>query len=119
MYEPLFPIVISELDRIRNSGCKERVNLSRLADKVGISKQALSGVLHGYYQGSPDIPVRIACVLGSDSQTATEIIHAAGYDISKDWSPRNKHYRAALAADDLDQINAELDGAGTYICGRF
>ena len=116
MYEPLFPIVISELDRIRAAGCKERVNLSRLADKVGISKQALSGVLHGYYQGGPDIPVRIACVLGSDDKTATEIIHAAGYDISKDWSAKNKHYRAALEADNLD---AELEASGTYICGRF
>ena len=58
-------------------------------------------------------------MLGSDSQTADCIIHAAGYDISMDWSPRNKHYRAALEADNLDAINAELDGAGTYICGRF
>lgn len=119
MYERLFLIVMSELDRIRSNGCRERVNLSMLAQKVGISKQALSGVIHGYYQGGPDIPVRIACVLGSDSQTAAETIHVAGYDISMDWSPRNKHYRAALAADDLDTINAELEASGTYICGRF
>ena len=119
MDEPLFQIILSELDRIRSAGCGGRVNLSELARKVGVSKQYLSDVIHGRRRCGVDIPVRIACSLGSDSDTAARIVHASGYDISMDWSPRNKHYRDAMASDDLDAINAALDGAGTYICGRF
>lgn len=119
MDEPLFQIVLSELDRIRSDGCGERVNLSELARKVGVSKQYLSDVIHGRRRCGVDVPVRIACVLGSDGDTAARIVHASGYDISMDWSKKNKHYRDALTADNLERINESLDAAGTYICGRF
>ena len=119
MDEPPFQIILSELDRIRSAGFRERVNLSALSRKAGVSKQYLSDIIHGRRRCGVDIPVRIACVLGSDCETTDRIIHASGYDISMNWNIKNKHYRAALGADNLDDINAALDGAGTYVCGCF
>lgn len=76
-------------------------------------------ILRGRRRGDVSIIVRLCCVLGVSPERAESILHAAGYDISIDWSKDNPEYRAAIASSSLDECNAHLEAAGTYISGRY
>lgn len=116
---PLDKIFRSEISDIKESNKYQIVNVDTVAGYVGISRGYLINILRGRRRGDVSIIVRLCCVLGVSPETAEEILHAAGYDISIDWSPSNKEYRAAIASSSLDECNDHLEQTGTYISGRY
>ena len=116
---PLDKIFRGEVADIKSKNKSQVVNVDTISGYIGISRGYLINILRGRRRGDVSIIVRLCCVLGVSPETAEEILHAAGYDISIDWSPSNKEYRAAIAASSLDECNTHLEAAGTYISGRY
>ena len=116
---PLDKIFRCEVADIRERNKSQVVNVDTVAGYVGISRGYLINILRGRRRGDVSIIVRLCCVLGVSPETAEEILHAAGYDISVDWSKDNPEYRAAIASATLDECNTHLEAAGTYISGRY
>lgn len=116
---PLDKIFRSEVSDIKEHNKSQVVNVDTISGYIGISRGYLINILRGRRRGDVSIIVRLCCVLGVGPDTADAIMHAAGYDISMDWSGDNKEYRAAIASGSLDECNAHLEQTGTYISGRY
>lgn len=116
---PLDKIFRSEVNDIKERNKSQVINVDTVAGYVGISRGYLINILRGRRRGDVSIIVRLCCVLGVSPERAESILHAAGYDISIDWSPSNKEYRAAIASGSLDECNTHLETTGTYISGRY
>lgn len=116
---PLNKIVKEEMAEIRENNHDQIVSAETLAGFVGISTPYLVNILRGRKRGDVSIIVRLACALGVSPDRAEEILHAAGFDISMDWSQNNPEYRAAISSRSLDEVNKHLEAAGTYISGRY
>lgn len=116
---PLDKIFRVEVDDIKERNKSQVINVDTVAGYVGISRGYLINILRGRRRGDVSIIVRLCCVLGVGPERAEQLLHAAGYDISMDWSGDNKEYRAAIAASSLDECNTHLEATGTYISGRY
>ena len=116
---PLDKIFRGEVADIKSKNNSQVVNVDTVAGYVGISRGYLINILRGRRRGDVSIIVRLCCVLGVSPERAESILHAAGYDISMDWSGDNPEYRAAIASSSLDECNDHLEAAGTYISGRY
>lgn len=116
---PLDKIFRSEVNDIKERNKSQVINVDTVAGYVGISRGYLINILRGRRRGDVSIIVRLCCVLGVSPERAESILHAAGYDISMDWSGANKEYRAAIASTSIDECNTHLEAAGTYISGRY
>lgn len=117
--EPLNRIVRHELDDIRKSNHSQDVSISGLSAFAGVAPAYLCKILKGKKRAGVGILVRLACALNVSPDRAADILHAAGHDISEDWSPACKEYRAAIGAASLEEVNAHLESAGCYISGRY
>ena len=116
---PLDKIFRAEVSEIKEHNKYQVVNVDTISGYIGISRGYLINILRGRRRGDVSIIVRLCCVLGVGPERAEQLLHAAGYDISMDWSGDNKEYRAAIASGSLDECNTHLEATGTYISGRY